>query len=129
MRVRRLAAGQTIEIATPNLAFTVREPGDFRIVVNPDGQTTDVVVRRGRGDAYGDGAAYQIDTRQAYRFSGTELSNYQYLNAPRADEFDRWARDRDRNFDSSVSARYVSYDVVGYEDLDPLAAEGAGRKR
>lgn len=118
MRVRRLAAGQTIEIATPNLAFTVREPGDFRIVVNPDGQTTDVVVRRGRGDAYGDGAAYQIDTRQAYRFSGTELSDYQYLNAPRADEFDRWARDRDRNFDSSVSARYVSYDVVGYEDLD-----------
>lgn len=67
VRVRWLAAVQMFEIATPNLAFTVREPGDYRIVVNGDGQSTDVVVRRGRGDAYGDGLAYRIDSSQSYR--------------------------------------------------------------
>jgi len=38
--------------------------------------------------------------------------------APRLDDFDRWASDRDRRYDGSVSARYVSPDVVGHQDLD-----------
>ena len=42
----------------------------------------------------------------------------EYVDAPRLDEFDRWASDRDRSYDNSVSARYVSQDVVGYQDLD-----------
>ena len=59
-----------------------------------------------------------IDSRQPYRFSGTGLREYEYVDAPRLDEFDRWAIDRDRSYDNSVSARYVSPDVVGYQDLD-----------
>jgi hypothetical protein len=118
LRVRRLAPGQQFEIDTPNLAFLVREPGDYRITVNPDGQDTDIVVRRGHGDVYGDGAAYRIDTRQSYRFSGAGLRDYRYLEAPRRDDFDRWAAERDRAYDNSPSARYVSQDVVGYQDLD-----------
>jgi len=31
--------------------------------------------------------------------------------------FDRWASGRDRSYDNSSSGRYVSQDVVGYEDL------------
>ncbi|MGA8151340.1 MAG: DUF6600 domain-containing protein [Terriglobales bacterium] len=34
------------------------------------------------------------------------------------DQFDNWAYNRDRRYDESRSARYVSHDVVGYEDLD-----------
>jgi len=34
------------------------------------------------------------------------------------DDFDRWSRDRDRREDRSQSSRYVSSDVIGYEDLD-----------
>ena len=59
-----------------------------------------------------------IDSRQPYRFTGTGLREYEYVDAPRPDEFDRWAIDRDRSYDNSVSARYVSPDVVGYQDLD-----------
>ena len=40
------------------------------------------------------------------------------VDAPRDDDFDRWASDRDRGYENSVSARYVSPDVVGYKDLD-----------
>ncbi len=118
VRVRRLERGQVLEIDTPNLAFTVREPADFRIEVDPDGYSTTIVVRRGQGEAYGDGAAYVIDAQQGYRFSGTDLDDYESFAPPGPDDFDRWSSQRDRRYDSSVSARYVSRDVVGYEDLD-----------
>src|SRR4030095_13195957 len=53
-----------------------------------------------------------------YRCRGTVLRDYQVIAAPRLDEFDRWSGDRDRGYDTSVSARYVSPGVVGYQDLD-----------
>ena len=95
-----------------------RQPGEYRIEVDPDRDSTTIFVRSGGGEAYGDGAAYVIDARQPYRFTGTDLREYQPVGAPPLDEFDRWSRDRDRAFDTSVSARYVSPDVVGYQDLD-----------
>ena len=75
-------------------------------------------MRNGRGDVYGDDTAYTIDTRQAYLFSGTSLRDYRIVDFRRPDEFDRWAIDRDRGYEQSVSARYVSRDVIGYQDLD-----------
>ena len=118
VRVRRLARNQVFEVNTPNLAFTLLQPGEYRITVDPDGYATDIFVRRGQGEAYGDGAAYVIDSRQGYSFTGTGLRDYEYINAPRFDDFDRWSSDRDHRYDNSPSARYVSQDVVGYEDLD-----------
>jgi hypothetical protein len=118
VRVRRLGSNQVFEVNTPNLAFTLRQPGDYRIMVDADGNATTIIVRKGRGEAYGEGAAYVLDSRQPYRFTGTGLSEYSYVNAPRLDEFDRWSSERDRRYDNSGSARYVSQDVVGYQDLD-----------
>ena len=118
VRVRRLGPEQAFEIDTPNLAFTIRQPGEFRIEVDPDGDATTIYVRRGRGEVYGEGASYVIDSRQPYRFTGTNLSEYRYVDQLRADEFDRWSGDRDRRYDMSTSARYVSQDVIGYQDLD-----------
>jgi hypothetical protein len=118
VRVRRLEPDEVFEVDTPNLAFVLRQPGEFRIEVEPDGNATTIVVRKGQGEAYGDNASYVIDARQPYRFTGTDLREYRYVNAPALDEFDRWASDRDRAYDSSGSARYVSPDVIGYQDLD-----------
>jgi len=118
VRVRRLEPDQVFEVDTPNLAFTLRQPAEYRIEVDPDGNATTIVVRKGQGEAYGEGAAYVIDSRQPYRFTGTGLREYEYVDALRLDEFDRWASDRDRRYDNSASARYVSQDVVGYQDLD-----------
>src|SRR5678815_1219268 len=110
VRVRRLDANQVLEVDTPNLAFTLRQPGEYRITVDADGNATDIVVRNGQGEAYGEGAAYVVDSRQPYRFTGTGLRDYQYVDAPRPDEFDRWSTERDRRYDNSASARYVSQD-------------------
>ena len=118
VRVRRLEPGQLLEVDTPNLAFTVRQSGEYRIDVDPEGNATTIVVRKGHGEVYGENAAYVIDSRQPYRFSGTGLREYQYVDAPRVDEFDRWSSDRDRSYDKSITARYVSQDVIGYQDLD-----------
>jgi hypothetical protein len=116
VRVRRLGPQEVFEIATPNLAYSIRRPGEYRIDVDPAGDTTAVVVRSGQAEVYGDGAAYVVSAGQAYRFAGTGLRDYEYFETPRADEFDRWSSDRDRR--GTVSARYVSRDVIGYEDLD-----------
>ena len=118
VRVRRLAPNQAFEIDTPNLALTFRQPGEFRIDVDADGNATTIVVRKGQGEVYGADAAYVVDARQPFRFAGTGLREYYHVDAPRADEFDRWSYDRDRLYDNSASARYVSPDVVGYQDLD-----------
>lgn len=118
LRVRRLAPDQLIEVHAPNLVLALHQAGDYRIAVDPDGAATDVIVRAGRAEVLGQGAAYTVDARQAYRFDGPDLRTYDYLDAPPLDEFDRWALSRDRVFANSRSARYVSPDVIGYQDLD-----------
>jgi hypothetical protein len=118
VRVRRIDPGQTIEIDTPLLAFSLRRPGDYRIDVDPTSAATTVAVRSGEGEVYGEGAAYVISARQWYRFADSGLRDYQYDALPPPDAFDNWARDRDRRQDNPVAARYVSPDVIGYSDLD-----------
>ena len=118
VRVRRMGPNQVIEVDTPNLAFTLRRPGEYRIDVDPNDDATAVMVQSGEAEVYGDGASYAVKPQQGYRFYGTGLSDYERLTAQRDDDLDRWARDRDRRSDDSISARYVSPEVVGYEDLD-----------
>jgi hypothetical protein len=64
---------QVFEVDTPNLAFTLRQPGEYRIEVDPDGNATTIVMRKGQGEVYGEDASYVIDSRQPYRFMGTGL--------------------------------------------------------
>jgi len=118
VRVRRFSANDVIEIDTPNLAFSIRQPGEYRVEVDPVGNSTTVIVRNGQAEVYGEGAAYIVNTGQSYRFFGPDLRNNEYLNFPPVDEFDIWSSDRNRREDASVSARYVSPDVIGYQDLD-----------
>jgi hypothetical protein len=118
LHVRRLLEGETVEVDTPNLAFVARAPGDYRLVVAPDGSTTDVAVLRGGGDVYGDGTSLALAPGQAYRFGGQDLNNYVVLPPAPPDDFDRWAFGRDQRFERAVARRYVPQGVVGAEDLD-----------
>ncbi len=118
LHIRSLDDGETYEVDTPNQAFTVLKPGDYRFDVNPDADTTVITVWRGEGESAGDGPAVRIRQNEQARFSnGTSMQN-QIHGAPSLDGFDEWAESRDGHFDHSASARYVSPDVVGSEDLD-----------
>jgi hypothetical protein len=125
VRVRRLDRGQTFEVDTPNLAYSIRRPGTYRIQVDPDGDTTTVLARVGLAEAYGEGRAFVTSERVTYRFFGSGLREYQTFTRWGPDEFDRWASDRDRRWDNSASRRFVSMDMIGYEDLD---ANGTWRR-
>jgi len=119
LHVRRLYDGETYEVDTPNQAFTVSKPGDYRFDVDSNADATVITVWRGEGESAGSGPAVRIRDGQQARFAdGTNTADADIHSAPSPDDFDQWARNRDERFDHSASSRYVSPDVVGYEDLD-----------
>ncbi|MEO8098476.1 MAG: DUF6600 domain-containing protein [Acidobacteriota bacterium] len=118
VRVRSMAQSQVFEIDTPNLAFTVLRPGEYRIEVNPDSQATMVTVRNGEGDVTGGGEQFPIRSLQRAVVNGFDQIAYKFSAAPPDDAWDRWNASRDRREDQSQSARYVSREMIGYEDLD-----------
>lgn len=118
LRVLRLGRDEQVEVDTPNLALSVFTPGTYRVEASADGGSTVVRVQSGEGEAYGAGESYSLRSGQAVRFSGTEELDAAQVRWSGFDDLDRWAQRRDRRADQSPSARYVSRDVVGYEDLD-----------
>ena len=119
LRVRRLATGESYEVDTPTLAFVVGQPGNYRIDIAPDGNSTMVTVFDGAGDVYGaDNASYSVRSGNSYRFNDSALKDYEVLDLPQPDDFDNWCASRDQRVERSVSRQYVSDDVIGYSDLD-----------
>lgn len=118
VHVRNIYDDEAYEIDTPNLAFSILRPGDYRFNVDPDGGTTVIVVRSGQGEVTGGGSAYTVTAGQRAIFSGTDQLSYDVQPVGGLDEFDGWARSRDLREDHSESVRYVSRDLIGYEDLD-----------
>jgi hypothetical protein len=118
VRVKRLEQDETFEIDTPNLAFSVLRPGIYRVSVNEAGDTTVVSVLGGEGEVTGGGQAYSVHANQTATFVGTDQLDADVQDFAGGDDFDQWCADRDRREDRSTSARYVSPDVIGYEDLD-----------
>ena len=120
VRVKRLDDDETFEVDTPNLAFNILRTGVYRIDVNDRGDTTIVNVRSGEGEVTGEGQAFTVHRREIGTFRGNDELNgdIERQDQNDDDDFDAWCADRDRHEDLSVSARYVSPDVIGYEDLD-----------
>jgi hypothetical protein len=116
--VRHLEKGQIYEVDTPNIAFTMMKTGVYRIDVHPSDDQTWVTVRSGYGEATGKGPAVRVNSGLQVRFSGgNSLQNASY-SAPPRDGFEDWAQVRDKRLADSLSARYVSPGVIGYQDLD-----------
>lgn len=118
LRVRHLYNGEVYEVDTPNMAFTVQQPGDYRFDVDPNADTSYITVWKGEGNATGDGPSVAVRQGERARFSNGTSMAYQIDKAPGYDQFDQWAMSRDQRDDRSASARYVSPDVIGSSDLD-----------
>jgi hypothetical protein len=118
VRVRRLDRDDVYEIDTPNLAFSISQPGSYRVEASEDGTYSVVSPREGGGEATGNGQTYTLHAGQRGTFSGTDSLNAEVIDIGGPDQFDNWAYNRDHRYDQSRSAQYLSHDVVGYEDLD-----------
>jgi hypothetical protein len=118
LNARHIEGDEVVEADTPNLAFSVLSPGEYRLDVNADGTQTSTAVWRGQGQANGGGRAYTVVEGQQARFSGLDSLTYEISPVPAPDPLDNWANDRDRREEHSESANYVSREATGYEDLD-----------
>jgi hypothetical protein len=118
VRVRHVDDDDAYEIDTPNIAFTLLQPGVYRVDVSQDGNQTITTVWHGRGRVTGGGFTYSVVAGQAATFTGTDHLDYDLAQIPDRDDFDEWAFDRDDREDRADSANYVSREMTGYEDLD-----------
>ena len=118
IHVRDLDEQEVFEVDTPNLAFTLQRAGDYRIDVDPDNQTTFVMVRKGDGEITGGGQDFVVRAGEQAQVSGEDRLSYNVTGAPRMDDWDSWSLDRNRREEQSQSAQYVSRDMTGYQDLD-----------
>ncbi len=118
VHLRDLNENEAFEIDTPNLAFALLRPGDYRIDVDPDNMMSIVTVRGGQGEVTSANQAFTVRPGQQARVSGDQTTTYELAAAQPPDELDNWCYQRDQREDVSPSAQYVSRDMVGYQDLD-----------
>jgi len=118
LRLRHVDDDDTYEIDTPNIAFSLLQPGEYRVDVSEDGNQTITTVWHGRGRVTGGGFTYTVVANQSATFTGSDHLDYDLGQIPGQDDFDGWAFDRDTREDDADSANYVSREMTGYEDLD-----------
>ena len=116
--IRQLDSDESYEIDTPNGAVTLVRPGKYRIDADPERETTTVTVRGGDAEITAGGQAFPVHARQSAFITGTDAPSTEVREALSSDNFDRWWQTRDDREDRRPPPRYVSRDMVGYEDLD-----------
>jgi len=119
LSVRHLDQGQSYEIDTPTLALVVTSPGTFRVDVDNGGTGSRVTVFDGQATVYGENnAQHDVFQGRSYQFDDSSLAALTVSDIGGGDAFDAWSSERDRRYAQSQTRRYVSDDVVGYQDLD-----------
>lgn len=117
VRVFDLAPQGAVEVDTPNGAVIIQEPGDYRVNVYPQ-QASLVEVYAGSVQISAPGTNQEVDQGEAVQLYGDNPVEVGAVDMPPPDGFDSWSADRDRHIMDSPSARYVSRDMPGYDDLD-----------
>jgi hypothetical protein len=116
--LRSLAPGHTVEVDTPNAAFSVDHTGYYRVDVDAD--TTTFITRRGgyATTVPADGEAVSIAPSEEAVITGTDSPQVETYVAPEVDTWDRWNYDRTDHLIDALSARYVPAGVYGVDALD-----------
>ena len=118
VRIRVLEAGDSARIDTPNTQLALTRAGLYRIEVSEDRERTSVVVREGEATVNLSGGVQQVLPGQTALVEGPDASYADVRSGFGVDGFDTWSADRDRRYEQSRSATYVSRQMVGYADLD-----------
>ena len=115
LRVRSREQAGDYVIEAPGATLLPLEPGRYRLDAGRDGGALTVFEGSMRFEA----ASTSLTVRPGDRLEFSDGVRRLVRNAePRRDDFDDWALARDRRDESSRSARYVSPEMTGYEDLD-----------
>ena len=117
VHVRYLSTDEIYEVDTPSGVVSLLDQGHYRIDVTPDGRRTTLTVRDGSGEISVGDRDYQVRAGTSATLIGPDRPPITAAAVPQ-DDWERWADGRDRREDAVQSTRYVSRDMVGYEDLD-----------
>ena len=102
------------ELTTPQGRVRMLKPGRLRVDAERVRDTSVVSVFDGEAQVEGGGANLTIRAGRSAELRDEDVRTLQ----ARSDAFDTWSLERDRAFDGSRSARYVTTDMTGYEELD-----------
>jgi hypothetical protein len=118
LRLRVLEPGEVARIDTPNTQVVLTRPGLYRVDVSPDRSRTSVIVREGEATLPTQGGMQQVLPGQTATAEGLDATYVDVRHGVTTDGFDTWSANRDRRYERSRSAQYVSRQMVGYADLD-----------
>jgi hypothetical protein len=116
--LRSLEPGHSVEVDTPNAAFTIDHAGYYRVEV--DAERTSFITRRAGQAAVSpvSGETFGIAPSEEVVIEGTQNPKISSYAAPPLDSWDKWNYARTDNLMDAVSARYVPPGVYGASDLD-----------
>ena len=117
-RIRVLDPDERFEIETPAGEISLLRPGGYRLDVDDRDARAHLAVWSGRAEARGAGGSRIVHSDEGVELIGGDDAALELAAAGATDSLDLWAEDRDHREDQSRTARYVSRDVVGYEELD-----------
>ena len=116
--LRRLEPGRTVEVDTPNSAFSITQPGYYRVDVTGD-RTSFITRRAGRASAIPAGAdPVVITSSEEVVIDGVSAARVASFVAPPLDEWDQWNYARTDRLQDAVSGRYIAPEIYGESDLD-----------
>ena len=116
-RLRSRESAAEFDLKTAEGQFTTQRAGRYRFD-RVDG-TSHLTVYTGQALYEGPRSALTVNSGQRAEFWIDDKDAAQYsITEPQRDAFSAWNGDRDRSDDRSVSARYVSPEMTGVEDLD-----------
>ena len=118
VRVRVLEPGETARIDTPNAQVVLTRPGLYRVDVSEDRGHTLLAVREGEANVLTFGAVQQVLPGQSAAVDGADPQFATVRNGAVSDGFDAWVASRERRYEGSATANYVSPQMVGAADLD-----------
>src|SRR5579862_1950679 len=116
--IRELPPDQGFEVDTPNAAITLLRPGRYRIDGDPENMRTLLTIRAGEAQVTAGGFTVPAQASQALQITGDDIVSTNLIALLPPDPFDRWVDERVDRESRRPPPRYVSREMVGYEDLD-----------
>jgi hypothetical protein len=123
LRSYALDPNSTVELDTPNVAVTVLQPGDVRVDVDAQADTTTVTLLSGQVQIDGNGLQQVLEPGQKVRLGGSDPVSAQWMYAGGADVLDRFSSDRDAMYEAALNtnggseSQYTNPGMIGAEDL------------
>lgn len=115
--LRQLRTGATVELDTPNAAFTVDRSGYYRVDVDQDSTAFASYRAGGATMTPAGGAATPVLANQQIVVTGTETPNLAVGAVPELSAWDRWNAQRTSYMIQSAGASYVPQGVYGTQEL------------